>query len=69
LKETIHPVRNLLHFLSSQIVLWVYCLVEYKAIFRIAIYGKKVCGHKASEKHALVGVKASNSLAVEDGEY
>jgi hypothetical protein len=65
LKETIHPVRNLLHFLSSQIVLWVYCLVEYKAIFHIAIYGKKVCGHKASEKHALVGVKAS--IAVEDG--
>jgi hypothetical protein len=32
-------------------------LVEYNANFKIAIYGKKVCGHKASEKHALAGKK------------
>lgn len=55
LDETIHPIRNFCHFLSSQLVLWVYCFVEYKSIFTIAIYGKEVCGHKASEKHALVG--------------
>ena len=55
LDETIHPLRNFCHFLSSQLVLWIYCFVEYKSIFTIAIYGKEVCGHKASEKHALVG--------------
>lgn len=55
LDEKIHPIRNFVHFLSSQFVLWVYCLVEYKSIVTIAIYGKEVCGHKASEKHALVG--------------
>jgi hypothetical protein len=69
LDEQINPIRNLLHWLSSQIVLWVYCLVEYKAIFTIAYYGKEVCGHKASEKHALVGAKAaeeSNSLDLEE---
>jgi hypothetical protein len=32
-------------------------LVEYNANFKIAIYGKKFCGHKASEKHALAGKK------------
>jgi len=53
LDEEIHPIRNFCQFLSSQIVLWVYCLVEYKSIFTIAIYGKEVCGHKASEKTAL----------------
>jgi len=58
LNEEIDPFRNFLHFLSAQPVLWVYCLVEYKAILQIAIYGKKACGHKASEKHALVGVQA-----------
>jgi hypothetical protein len=57
LDEKVHPIRNFIHFLSTQIVLWLYCLVEYKAIFKIAIYGKKVCGHKASEKHALAGKK------------
>lgn len=31
-------------------------MVEYKAFLVIAIYGKQVCGHRASEKHALVGV-------------
>ncbi|GKY98767.1 hypothetical protein MPSEU_000832900 [Mayamaea pseudoterrestris] len=59
LDERVHPIRNLCHFISTQVVLWVYCLVEYKAIFQIAYYGKEVCGHKASEKHALVGVKAA----------
>jgi len=53
LDEKVHPIRNLLHFISAQPVLWVYCLVEYKAIFKIAIYGKSVCGHKASDKSAL----------------
>jgi len=33
-----------------------YCPL-YNANFKIAIYGKKVCGHKASEKHALAGKK------------
>jgi hypothetical protein len=59
LDERVSILRNFLHFVSSQAVLWVYCLVEYKAIFEIAYYGKEVCGHKASEKHALVGVKAA----------
>ncbi|GKY98769.1 hypothetical protein MPSEU_000833100 [Mayamaea pseudoterrestris] len=61
LDEQISPLRNILHWLSSQLVLWVYCVVEYRAVIRIAIYGKDVCGHKASEKHALVGVEAEFS--------
>jgi hypothetical protein len=62
LDEKIHPVRNLLHWLSSQLVLWLYCLVEYRAMFRVAYYGKEVCGHKASEKHALVGLDPVKSM-------
>lgn len=72
LKEHINPWRNVMHFLMTQIVLWVYCLVEYRAILIISIYGKSVCGHKASQKHALVGVdklevyKVSEPEAVSD---
>jgi hypothetical protein len=69
LNERINPIRNFFHFVTSQIVLWVYCLVEYKAIFTIAIYGKEVCGHKASEKHALVGVKAAEEKKVDSPEH
>lgn len=58
LDEHVSLIRNLLHFVSTQPVLWVYCLVEYRAIFKIAIYGKSVCGHKASDKSALAGPKA-----------
>jgi hypothetical protein len=58
LDETIHPIRNFFHWLTCQPVLWFYCLVEYKAIFQIAYYGKEACGHKPSQKHALVGSKA-----------
>lgn len=65
LDEHVSPIRNLLHFLSTQIVLWLYCLVEYKAIFKVAIYGKKVCGHKASEKHALAGKKEGDQIEPE----
>ena len=65
LDEHVSPIRNLLHFLSTQIVLWLYCLVEYKAIFKIAIYGKKVCGHKASEKHALAGKNEGDQMEPE----
>jgi len=61
LDEHVNPIRNFIHFLSTQLVLWLYCLVEYKAIFKIAIYGKKVCGHKASEKGNLVGNKVGPS--------
>jgi len=57
LDEHVNPVRNFIHFFSATFVLWAYCLVEYYAIFKIAIYGKAVCGHKASEKHALTGKK------------
>lgn len=55
--ERVNPIRNLLHWVSSQLVLSTYCLVEFKALIKIAIYGKAVCGHKASEKHALAGKK------------
>ncbi|CAB9523167.1 expressed unknown protein [Seminavis robusta] len=54
LAEEINPMRNFFHYLSSPFVLMVYCLVEYKAILTIAIYGKKVCGHIASDKGSLV---------------
>ena len=52
-KETVHPVRNVLHFLSTQIVLWGYCVIEFLAIIKIAIYGKEVCTHSISDKSAL----------------
>jgi hypothetical protein len=54
LNEHIHPIRNLCHFISCQFVLWAYALVEYKGIIQIAIHGKAVCGHIASDKGALV---------------
>ena len=60
--EHVNIVRNFIHYVSTQIVLWLYCLVEYRAIFKIAIYGKKVCGHKASEKHALAGKKEGDAV-------
>lgn len=68
LKENVHPLRNLMHFLSAQVVLWVYCLVEYRAIILIAIYGKAVCGHKASEKSALVGKADDKATGTEKGD-
>jgi hypothetical protein len=59
--ERVNPIRNILHWLSSQLVLSTYCLVEFKALIKIAIYGKSVCGHKASEKHALAGKKEAET--------
>lgn len=52
--ENISFIRNFLHYLSCQLVLLAYCVVELRAIILIAIYGKKVCGHKPSKKNALV---------------
>lgn len=63
LEEHVGIIRNSLHFLSCQFVLWMYCFVELKAIITVAIYGKSVCGHKASEKHALVDLASSTSIA------
>jgi cellulose synthase/poly-beta-1,6-N-acetylglucosamine synthase-like glycosyltransferase len=57
LDEHVNPIRNFLHFVFSQVALWIYNLIEFYAIVKVAIYGKKVCGHKASEKHALAGKK------------
>ena len=57
LDEYVNPIRNLLHLIFCQLALWVYGLIEFYAIIKISIYGKKVCGHKASEKHALAGKK------------
>lgn len=54
IEEHVNPIRNFIHFVCSQPVLWTYCLVEYKAIIEIAVFGKKVCGHKASDKSALL---------------
>ena len=60
LDEHVNPIRNLLHFISAQPVLWLYNVVEFYAIVKIGIYGKSVCGHKASEKHALAGKKEAD---------
>jgi len=53
LDEDVHPIRNLFHFITTMPVQWAYCFVEIKAIIEIAIHGKSVCGHKASDKSAL----------------
>mmetsp|Transcript_1855 Transcript_1855/g.4235 ORF Transcript_1855/g.4235 Transcript_1855/m.4235 type:complete len:654 (+) Transcript_1855:98-2059(+) len=60
LDENVNPVRNLLHFISAQPVLWMYNICEFYSIVKVAIYGKAVCGHKASEKHALAGKKEAD---------
>jgi hypothetical protein len=64
LNENVGFTRNVFHFASTQFVLWAYCLVEYKAIIQIAIYGKKACGHKASDKGALIANKLKEEAAV-----
>lgn len=61
LNEEVSIIRNLCHYISALPVLWAYNLVEVKAIIEIAIYGKKVCGHTASEKHALAGLKSGDA--------
>lgn len=53
LDENVNPIRNLFHFVTTMPVQWAYCLVECKAIIEIAIHGKSVCGHKASDKSNL----------------
>lgn len=63
LEEHVHTFRNLIHLLSCQIILWGYCLVEYKTLFSVAIYGKRVCGHRPAEKHALAN---SRKIEVEE---
>jgi hypothetical protein len=62
LDENVNPIRNLLHFVFCQLSLWIYGLIEFFAIIKISIYGKKVCGHKASEKHALAGKKEGDKV-------
>eukprot|EP00928_Gymnodinium_smaydae_P097927 TRINITY_DN898_c0_g1_i8.p1 TRINITY_DN898_c0_g1~~TRINITY_DN898_c0_g1_i8.p1 ORF type:complete len:242 (-),score=58.97 TRINITY_DN898_c0_g1_i8:336-1061(-) len=54
LNERVGCIRTLLHFISSQLVLWGYCVVECFSIAVLAVYGKKVCGHKPSNKDSLV---------------
>lgn len=61
LNERIGLLRNFCHFVSTTFVLWAYCMVEYKAIIQIAIHGKKVCGHIASDKGNLVAKKADEN--------
>jgi len=59
LDEDIHPLRNFVHWLMILPVWWMYGIVKFKSIAKIAIQGKDACGHVASEKHALAGVKAN----------
>jgi hypothetical protein len=54
LDEKMDSLRTLGTFLLSQVVLWGYCLVELWSIGVLAIHGKKVCGHKPSNKDSLV---------------
>ena len=68
LDENVSLIRNVLHWLSSQFVLWAYCVVEYRAIFLMAFYGKDVCSHTATEKHALVGANAMEDKSSSDEE-
>lgn len=70
LKERVSFVRQVCHFVSTQLVLWLYCLLEYKAIIEIAVYGKEACGHKPSDKSNLVATKPPTDEEhgrVEDG--
>ncbi|KAL1527751.1 hypothetical protein AB1Y20_009136 [Prymnesium parvum] len=50
LSEKVGIARGFVHYLSSQLVLWAYCCVEFHAILLVAWHGKKICGHKPSDK-------------------
>eukprot|EP00928_Gymnodinium_smaydae_P026734 TRINITY_DN20902_c1_g1_i2.p1 TRINITY_DN20902_c1_g1~~TRINITY_DN20902_c1_g1_i2.p1 ORF type:complete len:268 (+),score=59.77 TRINITY_DN20902_c1_g1_i2:116-919(+) len=54
LDEKVDCARTCIHFVLSQPVLWGYCIVECMSIAVLAVYGKKVCGHKPSNKDSLV---------------
>lgn len=52
--ENISPLRNIIHFLLSPIVLFLYGCVAFYGITEVAIRGKEVCKHGASKKEGLV---------------
>ncbi|ESP03073.1 hypothetical protein LOTGIDRAFT_110745, partial [Lottia gigantea] len=52
-KEYICLARNILHWILTPFVLLAYSIVEFYALHEVAIRGKKVCKHGASNKDAL----------------
>ncbi len=54
--EQICWLRNLLHWLSSPMVLVAYSCVGFFAICEVAVRGKKACTHGASKKDAFVDI-------------
>jgi hypothetical protein len=61
--------------LKDWILMWpslvMYSLVSYWAILKVAVYGKKVCGHDPSSKEALkssaITSESSEASTAEDG--
>lgn len=43
--EKLSQLRNILHFLTSQLILWAYCSIQFFSILSIALFGKKVYGY------------------------
>eukprot|EP01063_Lacrimia_lanifica_P009400 TRINITY_DN1639_c0_g1_i2.p1 TRINITY_DN1639_c0_g1~~TRINITY_DN1639_c0_g1_i2.p1 ORF type:complete len:539 (+),score=193.79 TRINITY_DN1639_c0_g1_i2:63-1679(+) len=49
-KESIHPVRNFLHWLTSPLVLLLYSLIAFASIVRFVFEGKKMARHDMAAK-------------------
>merc|ERR1712060_262796 len=60
-EERLNCVRQLVHFVLAQAVLWGYGVVEFCAIVELTVYGKAVCGHVPSAKDALGAGHATNA--------
>lgn len=60
-------VRSILHWLSSQLVLWAYSIVELFAIVELAFRGRDICAHIPSCKDSLIVDKQHSVVELSTG--
>ena len=66
-EERVNPIRNVLHWISSPLVLLVYSLIAFVSIVRFVFEGKAMARHDMAGKNGLQSAPASPTAAAEPG--